>query len=180
MSNAIAKRYALALFELAQSHNQLDLVEEELRAVKEVFEQNGEFLELLESPKLSTEEKKKLVVESFKKASPILLNTLMLLIDRQRQEHVVGVADQFIHLANGAKGIAEATVYSTKPLSDVEKAAVSSTFAPKVGKQTLKIENKIDSGLIGGLKLRIGNRIFDGSISGKLHRLERQLIDTQS
>ncbi|WP_335872980.1 F0F1 ATP synthase subunit delta [Bacillus sp. 2205SS5-2] len=180
MSKAVAKRYALALFELAQNNNQIDSVEEEMVAVKSVFEQNEPFLELLQSPKLSRDEKKRLMNEAFNSASPIVLNTLKLLIDQKRQEHVIAVADQYIHLANEAKGVAEATVYSTKPLSEVEKIAVSATFAPKVGKKTLKIENKIDSNLIGGLKLRIGNRIFDGSIAGKLTRLERQLISTQS
>ena len=35
--SAVAKRYALALFQLAKEHNLLDQLEEELRVVKEVL-----------------------------------------------------------------------------------------------------------------------------------------------
>ena len=53
---------------------------------------------------------------------------------------------------------------------------ISSTFAAKVGKKSLRIENIVDSNLLGGIKLQIGNRIYDGSLQGKLERLEHQLL----
>ena len=91
-------------------------------------------------------------------------------------DQLTAVTDQFIALANDAKGIAEAKVYSVKPLNAEQAEALSAAFAPKVDKQALQIENIVDSNLLGGLKLRIGNRIFDGSLRGKLDRLERKLL----
>ena len=102
--------------------------------------------------------------------------TCALPIYRHREEQIAEVADQFVALANDAKGIAEAKVYSVKPLTAEQAEALSAAFAPKVGKQALQIENIVDSNLLGGLKLRIGNRIFDGSLRGKLDRLERKLL----
>ena len=52
--------------------------------------------------------------------------------------------------------------------------AISSAFAAKVGKQSLRIENIIDPTLIGGIRLQIGNHIYDSSLSGKLERLKRR------
>ena len=177
MSNeAVAKRYALALFQLATEQNQLDSVEEELRVVKEIFIGNPGFNQLLKSPKLPLAQKKAILKETFQDASPFVLNTLMILTDRHRDEYIVAVADSFIELANDARGVAEATVYSIRPLSEDEKMAISAAFAPKVGKQTLIIENILDTNLLGGVKVRIGNRIFDGSLRGKLDRLERELV----
>ena len=44
MSNpAVANRYALALFQIAKEQKLLDQLEEELRVVKEVFNQNKDF-----------------------------------------------------------------------------------------------------------------------------------------
>ena len=54
--------------------------------------------------------------------------------------------------------------------------SISTTFAKKVGKQSLRIENIIDPTLIGGIRLQIGNRIYDSSLSGKLERLKKDLI----
>lgn len=177
MSNSqAAKRYALALFQVAQEQKALDIVEEELRVVKEAFTNNPTFTSVLASPKLPLEKKKELVKKAFKSANGYVLNTLMVLIDGHRTGEVVEVCDQFIELTNESKGTANAKVYSVKPLTDDQKKALSSAFAPKVGKKALEIENITDSELLGGIKLRIGNRIFDGSLRGKLNRLERKLL----
>ncbi|WP_053361062.1 F0F1 ATP synthase subunit delta [Bacillus sp. FJAT-27251] len=177
MSNpTIAKRYAAALFDVASANGLLNTVEDELRVVKEVFQSNPGLAAVLKSPKLAAEKKKALLQSSFAGASTYVQNLLMVLSDRHREEIIPEVADQFIELSNSAKGLAEAKVYSVKPLSDAQKEALSLAFAPKVGKTALRIENITDSNLLGGVKLRIGNRIFDGSLRGKLDRLERRLL----
>lgn len=177
MSNStIARRYALALFQIASETQVLNQVEQELRVVKEVVANNPDLTAVLKSPKLPNEKKKEILKQAFTLVSPYVLNTLMLLVDRHREEQIPEVADQFVALANDAKGIAEAKVYSVKLLTAEQAEALSAAFAPKVGKQALQIENIVDSNLLGGLKLRIGNRIFDGSLRGKLDRLERKLV----
>ncbi|WP_210364419.1 F0F1 ATP synthase subunit delta [Bacillus sp. REN3] len=177
MSNStVAKRYALALFQIASEKQVLAQVEGELRTVKEVVSNNPDLTAFLKSPKLPNEKKKEVLKQAFASASTYVLNTLMILVDRHREDQISEVADQFIALANEARGIAEAKVYSVQPLSAEQAEAISAAFAPQVGKQTLQIENIVDSNLLGGVKLRIGNRIFDGSLRGKLDRLERKLL----
>jgi F-type H+-transporting ATPase subunit delta len=175
-TSAVAKRYALALFQLAKENNQLDQYESDIRAVKKALEENVGFKDLLQSPKLSSEKKKEILKEVFSKTSTYVLNTLMLLSDSHREDEMEAVAESFIDLANSERGIAEAKVYSIRPLTANESEAISSVFAKKVGKVSLNIENIIDSNILGGVKVRIGNRIFDGSLRGKLDRLERDLI----
>ncbi|ANB57649.1 ATP synthase F1, delta subunit [Anoxybacillus sp. B7M1] len=172
----VAKRYALALFQIANEQQLLDQFEEEIRVIQQVFAAQPEFLSVLTHPKLSIDKKKALIKEVFATLSTPLQNTLQLLLDRHRIDIVESLADEFIALANEARGAEEATVYSVRPLTEDEKQALSQVFAAKVGKATLHIQNIIDPSLIGGVKLRIGNRIYDGSVSGKLERLQRQLI----
>ncbi|MBY0123236.1 F0F1 ATP synthase subunit delta [Bacillus sp. S/N-304-OC-R1] len=176
ISSTVAKRYALALFQLAKEHQLLDQMEEELRVVKDVVNHNSELKAVLKSPKLPIEKKKEIIKGAFASVNTYVLNTLMILIERHREDHISDVADHFISLANDERGIAEAKVYSIRPLTEAEKNALSAAFAGKAGKQSLRIENIVDSNLLGGIKLRIGNRIFDGSLRGKLDRLERQLL----
>ncbi|MEQ2528520.1 F0F1 ATP synthase subunit delta [Robertmurraya yapensis] len=175
-SSGVAKRYASALFQLSKEHNLLDQMEAELRVVKEVLVDNAELNAVLKSPKLPIEKKKEILKNAFLHVNTYVLNTLMLLIDRHRVNEITAVADEFIQLANEDRGIAEALVYTIRPLTDEEREALSSTFAKKVGKTSLRINNIVDSNLLGGVKVRIGNRIFDGSLSGKLERLERTLL----
>jgi F-type H+-transporting ATPase subunit delta len=177
MSNSmVAKRYALALFQIAKETQALGVIEEELRVVKEVVQYNPELKNILNSSKLSIEEKKEIIKSSFATVNVNVLNTMLILIDRHREDQIVNVANEFLELANDEMGIAEAQVYSTRELTDAEREAISSVFAAKVGKKSLKIENIVDSNLLGGIRLRIGNRIYDGSLRGKLDRLERKLL----
>lgn len=177
MSNStVAKRYAHALFQIASEKQMLDQVVQELRVVKEVVSSTPELTAFLKSPKLPNVKKKEVLKQAFGSVNAYVLNTLMILVERHHEGRIAEVADQFIALANDAKGIAEAKVYTVQPLSAEQGEAISSVFAPQVGKTALQIENIVDSNLLGGVKLRIGNRIFDGSLRGKLDRLERKLL----
>jgi F-type H+-transporting ATPase subunit delta len=177
MSNTIvAKRYALALFQIAKEQQLLGVVEEELHVVKEVFVYNTELKVILKSSKLPLEKKREILKAAFASVNIYVLNTLFILIDRHHEDQIIEVANQFFELANAELGIAEAEVHSIRELSDAERNALSATFAAKVGKNSLKIENIVDSNLLGGIRLRIGNRIYDGSLRGKLNRLERKLL----
>jgi F-type H+-transporting ATPase subunit delta len=174
--SAVANRYAFALFQLAKEHKLLDQLEDEIRVVREVVSENKDLDAVLKSRRVTMEEKKQLIKQAFSTVNPYLQNTLVLLVERHREDQILYVADQFIELANDEKGVADATVTSVRPLTDEETKALSSVFAAKSGKKSLRIENIVDSNLLGGIKLRIGNRIYDGSLQGKLERLERKLL----
>ncbi|MCQ6279890.1 F0F1 ATP synthase subunit delta [Bacillus sp. EB600] len=176
MGSIVAKRYALALFQLVQEQQLLDTVEEELRVVKEVFFVNEDLRAVLQSPKVSREKKKAILTNAFSSVNKYVLNTLLLLVDRHRENDITDVANEFSELANEERGIEAADIYSVRPLTDDERTGLSVSFAEKVGKKSLQIENIVDSNLLGGIKVRIGNRIFDGSLRGKLDRLERTLL----
>lgn len=177
--NAVASRYAVALYKLAKENNELEQLEQELKVVEEVVAENPQFLTILKHPKIAKDAKKALVKEAFQNASQTVMNTIYLLIDRKREELLPEIAEQYFLLANDARGIADAKVFSVRPLSSDEEKAISEVFAKKIGKSELRIKNIVDNSLIGGVKLRIGNTIYDGSVKGKLERIERQLLTAQ-
>lgn len=174
--SVVAKRYALALFRLAQGHGQTKSVQEDLLVLEKVYREHPELGQLLDNPRLSMSNKKELLTNSFKGVNPLILNTLFVLLERQRMNEVLNLVDDFIELADETAGVASAKVFSTRPLTEDESAAISSTFAKKVGRQSLRIEKIIDPTLIGGIRLQIGNQIFDSSLSAKLEQLKRELI----
>ena len=164
------------MFELAQESNQLSSVEEDLRELKLVWNGNKDLKEIFISPKLTLDKKKELLRTIFKDANPIIVNTLLVLIDKKRLGEVVDIITEFIQLSNDAQGIADTKVYSTRPLTEEERSRISSVFANSLGKKSLRIENMIDPSILGGLRVQIGNRIYDSSLSTKLDRLKRNLI----
>lgn len=176
----VAKRYAVALFDLVQDAGTLAEVEQEVEAIQTLFKSN-EVRDFFAHPKITAEQKKTLLNENLtNKVSSQVINTLFLMIDRKRGDSIAEMIEQFIALAMEEQRVAEAVIYSVKPLTDEQQQTISTLIAEKVGKQSLRIQNKINPDLIGGLRIRVGNQIFDGSISGRLESMKRELTVKQA
>ncbi|WP_332691989.1 F0F1 ATP synthase subunit delta [Halalkalibacter lacteus] len=178
MSNqAVANRYAFALFQLANEKKQLDKVNNELKTIKEVVETTPELVSYLDHPKVTTKQKQEFVQKQFSgSVSELSLHTLLLLIERKRTDILVPMVNKFKDLAYEAQDVAEATVYSVKPLTDAEQAEIAKVFAKKAKKSKLEVKNIVDSELIGGIKIRIGDRIYDGTLKAQLDSMKRKLV----
>lgn len=175
-SEVVAKRYALALFDLAKTSGKINEIEQQLNSVKSVLQESKELGTLLEHPKVTNEKKKNLLKDIFSSSlSQEVLNTLYILVDRKREEVIGDLVSQFTFLANKERGLADAIVYSVKALSDSEMNALTDVFSKRLGVKSLRVTNEIDNELIGGIKLVVGNQVFDGSVLAQLNRIKRQL-----
>lgn len=176
MSDVLAaKRYADALFQLGKEKSILEQYSKDLRIVEEVFQDNEQLYEFLLHPKVSGEQKEKLITESLQGLHTDVVNTIKILVNRHRTTLIPSIVEAFIELVNDSMGIEVATVYSVRELTDEEKEELQTSFAKRIGKSTLEFETIIDPSLMGGIKIRVGNTIYDGSISGKLQRIERDI-----
>src|SRR5690625_290518 len=128
MSEVVAKRYGEALFQLASEKNITEQLISEFGTVKTVFAEDEQLLEFLNHPRISLQKKKELIDDAFKSFHHIVLNTLKLLVERHRITNIVAIVNQFNEFYNEANGIASATVYSVRPLSEDEKASLGESF----------------------------------------------------
>ncbi|WP_432354074.1 F0F1 ATP synthase subunit delta [Sporosarcina sp. A2] len=172
----VAERYATGLFKAAQEQGVLLAVHTDVRELQAALNDNNDFEQLMSLPQLSLIKKRELIGNILPGAQQLLVNALYVMLDADRMDEINNVLEDFHQLANNASGVAEATVYAIRPLTEQEETAISSAFAHKVGMQSLQIKTIIEPQLIGGIRLQIGNRIFDSSISNKLAKLERTLI----
>lgn len=172
----VAKRYAEALFQLGNEKAVLEQFVEELQTVKEVFEKNSKLYTILEHPRIAKTRKQQFLDEVFQSLNTDIVNTLKILVERHRIMITPSMIEHFIYLYNDAKGIAEATVYSVRKLSNPERQALVASFVKRFNKSTFDIHNIVDPSLVGGVKIRIGNTIYDGSISGKLKRIKQNIV----
>ncbi|WNQ11552.1 F0F1 ATP synthase subunit delta [Paenibacillus aurantius] len=176
----VAKRYAKALFEVARGRNQIAQVEEELAAVVSSIRENADFRRLLEHPNLDASVKTNLLTGIYEgKVSEAVFNTLRLLVDRGRESLLPYLLNDYVKIANEELGQAKAIVTTPLPLTAEETEHIAAQFGQLTGK-TIRVENVIDSSLLGGLQVRIGDRLYDGSLSGKLNRLQKTLAGSQA
>ncbi|MDI7740885.1 F0F1 ATP synthase subunit delta [Lysinibacillus fusiformis] len=176
MSSTIANRYADALFQIALEKQVVVEVNADLDELVKVIETTPELISLLNTPKFSIERKKQIVAEVFANANPIVVNAIQLLIEKKRVNEIANLARSYKQLAAEAQGSADATVFSTRALTDQEKDEISSSFGKLVGKEKLTITNAIDPSIIGGVRVQIGNYIFDNTVASKLENLKRTLV----
>ncbi|UJF33280.1 F0F1 ATP synthase subunit delta [Paenibacillus hexagrammi] len=171
----VAKRYAKALFEVAQEKNAVSQVEEELTSVGSAIKDNADLQKFLSHPNIGASVKTDLLKQSLSgKVSEMVMNTLQVLIDKGRISILSALVSDYVKIANEALGQASATVYSTASLTDAQQAEIAAQFSKITGK-TIRVTNVIEPKLLGGIQVRIGDRLYDGSIAGKLDRLAKSL-----
>ena len=80
----VARSYAETLFELADRNDGLESYGEALEMVASVIEENAKFRLFLETPRISDEDRKKVVSEAFAAALPThVLNFVLVTIDKR-------------------------------------------------------------------------------------------------
>ncbi len=176
----VSKRYAKALFELAAEKSVVSEVEEQLKLIAQTIEANPELTHFLNFPNIDLAKKISVLKDAFKgNLSDIVYNTIGLMLEKGRQDLLGDLHNDYVKLSNEALGLADATVYSAKPLSDKESEQVAAQFSKLLNKK-IRIEQVVEPKLIGGIQVRIGDRLYDGSIAGKLSKMEQLLKQTQA
>ena len=86
LANQLAAKYAQAIFELAAEKNMLDQVETELTLVKNTIDTYSDLATLIYHPRVLGHAKKETISKIFgRDISKVVLNFLMLLIDKRRE-----------------------------------------------------------------------------------------------
>jgi len=174
-SSVVAKRYAKALFELAREQNKVSETEDQLRLIVDAIVRLPELRAFLAAPNIQPKVKIETLSRSFEGAVlPIVLQTVGLLIERGRQGELDAVLQAYTQVAGDALGRADALVVSAKPLAAGEKERLAEKFGALLGK-TVRVQDTVDSSLLGGLTVRIGDTLYDGSLRGKLERMDKAL-----
>lgn len=175
MSEVVAKRYASALFEVAREHETIDAVEKQLTQVNDVINQHDELKKVLQHPQVASKNKKALIRDIFQEdLKQEVLNLLMILVDRNRENIIPDLLEAYTVKANSERGIIDVTVTTASPLDEKEKELLAGKLSQALNKK-MRIHTKIKPDLIGGILVRIGNRLYDGTIAGKLAGFQAEI-----
>lgn len=175
-SNAIARRYAAALFDLAGDRKALDAVAADLKTVKAALQASGDLRRLVASPLISRADQAKAVdaLAVRAKAHDLTRNFLGLLARNRRLPALEATINGFLAKLAEARGEETAEVTTAKPLSDAQRATVAASLKQAVGR-AVTVTETVDPAILGGLIVKVGSRMVDGSLKSKLQRLERAM-----
>lgn len=171
----VARRYARALVEIARAKDRLDEIEVELGRVVSGLEANEAFRQALASPRLSVAEKQRLLDETFSGLSETTRRFLAIVVEKGRQQYLPAMVRIYQELADEARGELEVEVFSARPLPAEERERLRQVLSRQTGRK-IRLQERLDPTLIGGVALKVGDRVADGSLRARLRLLREALV----
>ncbi len=171
-ANEAARRYASALFDLAQDKGELANVHKDFLDFAALPQQSKDLRILLESPVFSADEKVAGLSEIMKKAgySSLLASFVGVMARNGRSQDILGAQVAFDELYAKQRGVKRAVVRTAKEMTGAERQRIESILAKAVGGE-VELSSEVDASLIGGIQLRIGSQLVDASLAAKLDRM---------
>ena len=170
----IAQVYARSLFEVAQEHDNLDDVRDQIGQFADALGESRDLQTFFFSPYFSTEEKKKGLDTALDGADETVQNFLALLIENHRMPALFRIRRELDRMWQEVNQLLPVQVTSAVELDE----AVTSRIGEEIGRQTgrkVELTTTVDPDVLGGIVLRVGNSILDASIRTRLERLRKQV-----
>ena len=176
MARAVsARRYAQAVFRIAQENEQLDEWADDLNLLADAAA-NQDVTVLLNSPQIPQARKIEIVDRLLgDSVGPLAKNLLGLLATRSVTTVVVSIRDEYETLLNSLRGIERAEVTTAIELDDEQKSTVASILEAIVGKQ-IQVSTYVEPDIIGGLIARVNDQVIDGSIRARLRNMHQDVV----
>ena len=169
---AIAKRYASAIYDIAESSEKIGEIREALNILAENYNEDEEFKVFLLDPSIKYDEKVKYLHKSFDFISEDAFKIINYLVKKGRVSLAEKIRDSYlkIYYEKNNKILVNATF--TKELSDNQRKALMKKLEEKY-KKKIVLNLSVDEELIGGGIIKIGNKVIDGSIKSQIENIKK-------
>jgi F-type H+-transporting ATPase subunit delta len=179
--STLGRRYASALLALADQAGNLDAVRSDLRDFAAVWAESRELRSVFENPSVGVETRREVLrsIAAESNMSPLLRDTLLLVSDRRRLQHLPEIVDAFETLAEKRSGSVRAEVVTATELPQEYFEGLQRTLEQVTGKHVV-VTTHVDPSIIGGVVTRVGDQVFDGSLQYRLNELRDELSRSPS
>lgn len=168
----IAKRYASAIYDIAESSDKIGEIREALNILAENYNEDEEFKVFLLDPSIKYDEKVEYLHKSFDFISEDAFKIINYLVRKGRVSLAEKIRDSYlkIYYEKNNKILVNATF--TKELSDNQREALMKKLEEKY-KKKIVLNLSVDEELIGGGIIKIGNKVIDGSIKSQIENIKK-------
>ena len=170
--------YGEALYTLALEESITGSLLKELTVLDQCFRENPDFIRLLSSPNLSKQEHCAVLDDSFRgKVHPYVLNFLKILTEKGYMKHFSDCCKAFEDHYNLDNGILPVTAITAVALTPEQASKLSGKLSRITAKQ-VKLRNKVDPSVLGGVRLDYDGKRLDDTVSHRLDAIRGLLKDT--
>lgn len=179
MYEFLDKRYALALYDVAEKQGKVEEFIQDFEDVVDLLKHNEECATLISHPQISTREKKEIFIKMFKgKIDDELLSFLLILIDKGRIMYAQEKLVEMKKIQLERQNVLIAEVKTVVPMDKEDKDKLIEKLSSMYGKQ-VRIEEELDKGILGGILIKIGTDIIDGTLKSKLSAIRGHIIQRE-
>ncbi len=173
--NPVARRYARALFELAERNDSLDQIMREVAAFAQALTDDDHLRTFLFSPQVDRRLKKQALDAAIAgRTLPLFYHFLLLLLRKGRQQLYHEIVFELGRLYDAHKKRVRAKVVSATALSKEQLETLRKQLAGKAKAEVI-IENQVHPEILGGLVINVGGKVLDASLAHQLNRLRKEL-----
>ena len=176
MSSRVATRYAKSLIDLALTQSVDAKVYDEMVAFGQLAKDSEDLRSLLLNPVVSAKDKEIVLDRIFADADALTKNFVSLVVSRKRESELANIAKVYIQMYDHNKGVVKVSVKSAMALEEKSLTDVKRYIKGLVKQDDLRIENIIDSSVIGGIVIQFDDKLLDLSIAKELKEIRKQLI----
>lgn len=170
----LAKRYAVAVFDLALELKIETKVQKDMFLVGEVLEENRLLRKVLANPVIEGSSKAKILSEIFEsKIEKLTLRFLVLIAKKGREVYLEEICSAYIDVYKEHFNIMPVLLTTAYKADEKTKQEVLSKLASIAGK-TLEVSEKVNEELIGGFTLDFMDFNYDASIKTQLKQLRKE------
>jgi F-type H+-transporting ATPase subunit delta len=171
----IAKRYAKALFELAQEENALNQVSKDFELIRDLLKNSKDFHQFTKNPLISITERKKILDKIFlEKISETSNNFLKMISQKKRLDHLGEIIARYFDFVKAEAGVVEGELFAVVELKSSQIKKIKENMERLTGKEVI-LNEIIDPNILGGFIVKVGDLVIDNSIRNQLERLRKQL-----
>jgi ATP synthase F1 delta subunit len=170
----IASVYARSLFEVAQEHDKLDKVRDELGEFADALNESRELQVFLFSPYFSTKEKAEGLDKAVSGADETVVNFLKLLIEKHRMPVLFRIRAELDKLWEEENKLLPVVVTSAVELPKATVKQIGDRIAEQTDRK-VDLQSNVDPDILGGIVVRVGNSVLDASIRNRLETFRKQV-----
>jgi len=176
MYEYLDRRYALAIYEVAEKKGKVDEYLNDLRSICDLLDNNKDFQEVIRHPHVNTTKKKQLFTDIFKgNIDDDLLSFMIVLIEKNRILQLRGKLDQMEKIDLERKNIIKGVVKTAIPLLPEELEKLKAIFEEKYDK-TIIFDTEVDKSILGGVYVSVGNDVIDDTIKSKIEEMKEIML----
>ena len=165
------------MYDLALEEGLTESILQQLQIVKSCLDEEPQYLELLSSAALSKAERCQLLQESMSALHPYLLNFLKILTEKGYMRRFADCQSTYQQCYYRDNNMLPVSAVTAIALSAQQSEKLQARLSELTGK-TVLLSNKVDTSLLGGIRLDYDGKQIDDTIAHRLDSVRQLLKNT--